>query len=354
MVGILLLLILASYLIFLYPIFKPKKAEAPRSARYDMQMKKLWSAAQDSMDNHKPLRAEKALLTILKFDEKNAAAYNRLGILYAKEQKFDEAIECFEIAQSLDNNPSSLHNVGLIYLETGAFEKAAMAFEQAIELESSVPARFIALAKAREKMGQIKAALDALESAYALDHSTGTLRQILAIHELTGDAEALADTTARIEAQIAENAMAKAEGKRTRPTRRTGTRKVARPKNNATENAIRQSAAEATTVRRNAEISTPRRSAAETSVRRSAPAETTDVARSVTKVRRVAAQPEATRVARPTTVRHISGTRNMNGVAKPAGAPRAVARPQATASQQRAASRVAARAAAVRPRRRQI
>ena len=216
MLGILLLVILTLWLTFLYPLFRRKNAETPRSARYDMQMKKLWSAAQASMRDHKPLRAEKALLTILKFDEKNAAAYNRLGILYAKEQKFDEAIECFEIAQSLDNNPSSLHNVGLIYLETGAYEKAVMAFEQAIELENDVPARFIALAKARERLGQIKGAVDALESAYELDHSANTLRQILAIHESTGDTEALADVTARIEAQIAEDAMTKTHARRSR------------------------------------------------------------------------------------------------------------------------------------------
>lgn len=236
MLGILLIVILAFWLGFLYPILRHKPAEAPRSARYDMQMKKLWSAAQTSMRDHKPLRAEKALLTILKFDEKNAAAYNRLGILYAKEQKFDEAIECFEIAQSLDNNPSSLHNVGLIYLETGAYEKAVMAFEQAIELENTVPARYIALAKAKERLGQTKAAIDALENAYALDHSTSTLRQILAIHELTGDMEALADTTARIEAQIAENAMAKARARRSpraNGARKASTASVARRNTNA-------------------------------------------------------------------------------------------------------------------------
>lgn len=221
MIGIILLSLLAIWLAFLYPIFRPRHAEETRSARYDMQMKKLWSAAQTSMRDHKPLRAEKALLTILKFDEKNAAAYNRLGILYAKEQKFDEAIECFEIAQSLDNNPSSLHNVGLIYLETGAYEKAVMAFEQAIEIENDIPARYIALAKAKERLGQTKGAIDALENAFALDHSTSTLRQILAIYEMTGDAEALADTTARIEAQIAENAMSKAEARRGRRTTST-------------------------------------------------------------------------------------------------------------------------------------
>jgi tetratricopeptide (TPR) repeat protein len=217
MLGILLILVLCLYVIFLYPIRKPievREAEekAERSDKYNAQMKKLWDVAQSSMKERKPLRAEKALLTILKFDEKNAAAYNRLGILYAKEQNYDEAIECFEIAQSLDNNASSLHNVGLIYLETGAYEKAAMAFEQAIELEEDVPARHIALSKAYEKMGQRKKAIESLENAFNLDHSTTTLRLILAIYEDAEDVEKIEETTARIEKKIAEdNARREAE-----------------------------------------------------------------------------------------------------------------------------------------------
>ena len=163
------------------------------------------------MNSRKTLRAEKALLTILKLDETNAAAYNRLGILYAKAQNFDEAIECFEIAQSLDNNPMSLHNVGLIYLETGSYEKASMAFQQALKLDSTVAARFLALAKAEEKLGHKKAAIEALESAYNLDKSTTTLRQILSIYEEAGDQEDIDITTARIEQQIAEDALKKAE-----------------------------------------------------------------------------------------------------------------------------------------------
>lgn len=225
MFGIAFITLIAVVVVFLYPLFQKKPAEPQHNARYDVQMKRLWTAAQTSMRDHKPLRAEKALLTILKFDERNAAAYNRLGILYAKEQKFDEAIECFEIAQSLDNNPSSLHNVGLIYLETGAYEKAAMAFEQAIELENDVPARYIALSKAREKLGQNKAAIDALEEAYKLDHSTNTLRQILAIYEAMGDTEALAGITARIEKQIAETTRSNQQRARaTRTARATATR----------------------------------------------------------------------------------------------------------------------------------
>src|SRR5574344_841397 len=152
MLGIIIVFALVTlFLIFSPRADKKKDKPEPKSTKYATQMKKLWSIAQTSMKERKPLRAEKALLTILKFDEKNAAAYNRLGILYAKESNYDEAIECFEIAQSLDNNASSLHNVGLIYYETGAYEKAAMAFEQAIELESDMPARYIALAHAYNK-----------------------------------------------------------------------------------------------------------------------------------------------------------------------------------------------------------
>ena len=205
MIGILLIAAFLLFLIFGYPMIlaKRQKEETEKSPHFDAQMKKLWNIAQDSMKERKPLRAEKALLTILKFDEKNAAAYNRLGILYAKEQKFDEAIECFEIAQSLDNNPSSLHNAGLIYLETGAYEKAEMAFKQALELEGGIPARFIALAKAEEKLGRRKEAIDALESAYELEASTTTLRQILALYEASGDEEGIEDTTLRINNQLA-------------------------------------------------------------------------------------------------------------------------------------------------------
>ena len=209
MVAVFVILAFVVYLSFFFPLEEKEKKEDEKSAKYSVQMKKLWQIAQTSMKERKPFRAEKALLTILKFDEKNAAAYNRLGILYAKSQKYDEAVECFEIAQSLDNNPASIHNVGLIYLEIGEYEKASMAFEQAIELEGDVPARFMALAKAQEKLGNYRKAIEALENAYELDPSVSVLRQILAIYESTNDAEAVNATTARIEDQIARDNLAK-------------------------------------------------------------------------------------------------------------------------------------------------
>src|SRR5687767_3370059 len=57
------------------------------------RMGKLWDIAHQGMRENRFLRAEKALLTILKIDERNAAAYNRLGILYAKQKEYRDAIE---------------------------------------------------------------------------------------------------------------------------------------------------------------------------------------------------------------------------------------------------------------------
>lgn len=211
MIAVLVILVFVVYLSFFFSTKTKVKEEEPKSPKYTAQMKKLWQAAQTAMKERKPFRAEKALLTILKFDEKNAAAYNRLGILYAKEQRYEDAVECFEIAQSLDNNPASIHNAGLIYLEIGEYEKAEMAFLQAIELEGDVPARYMALAKVEEKLGRPKKAIEALENAYELDPSVATLRQILAIYEANDDMEAATATTARIEAQIAKDNEAKAK-----------------------------------------------------------------------------------------------------------------------------------------------
>jgi tetratricopeptide (TPR) repeat protein len=136
---------------------------------------KLWDIAHQGMRENRLLRAEKALLTILKIDERNAAAYNRLGILYAKQKEYRDAIDCFEIASSIEASPSSLHNLGLIYYETENYEKAAIAFEQALKLEDNLAARHVAYAKVQEKLGNERLFFQALEKAAELEHNKETL-----------------------------------------------------------------------------------------------------------------------------------------------------------------------------------
>lgn len=147
--------------------------EIPR--RIGDRLGKLWDIAHQGMRENRFLRAEKALLTILKIDEKNAAAYNRLGILYAKQREFKDAIDCFEIASSIDPTPSSFHNLGLIYYETENYPKAAIAFQEALKMEDTLAARHIAYAKVQEKLGSVQLMIEELKKAVDLEPNPETL-----------------------------------------------------------------------------------------------------------------------------------------------------------------------------------
>jgi tetratricopeptide (TPR) repeat protein len=157
---------------------------------------KLWDIAHQGMRENRFLRAEKALLTILKIDEKNAAAYNRLGILYAKQKEYRDAIDCFEIASSIEATASSLHNLGLIYYETENYEKASVAFEQALKLEDGLAARHVAYAKVQEKLGNDKLMLQELEKAAELEPNKETytlLHKAYLNHGMEAEADLIAD-----------------------------------------------------------------------------------------------------------------------------------------------------------------
>ena len=161
------------------------------SRRISNRLGRLWDIAHQGMRENRFLRAEKALLTILKIDERNAAAYNRLGILYAKQKEYRDAIDCFEIASSIEATPSSLHNLGLIYYETENYEKAAIAFEQALKLEDQLAARHVAYAKVQEKMGNEKLMFQALEKAIELEPNQETYSLLLKAYRNYGmEAEA--------------------------------------------------------------------------------------------------------------------------------------------------------------------
>lgn len=144
---------------------------------------RLWDIAHQGLKENKFLRAEKALLTILQIDKKNAAAYNRLGILYAKQREYKDAIDCFEVASSIEPSASSLHNLGLIYYETGNYDKALTAFEHALQLEDGLAARHIAYAKVLEKVGNDKKMIEELERAAELEPNRETYTLLLRAFE---------------------------------------------------------------------------------------------------------------------------------------------------------------------------
>lgn len=187
MFGLLLVAALGVWVLLYQKPIDEEGNELP--SKISSRIDKLWGIASEGLRDKKYLRAEKALLTILRVDERNATAYNRLGILYAKQRAYEDAIECFEIAQSLEPSASSLHNVGLIYYETKSYEKAALAFEQALKMEGDLAARHVAYAKVQEKLGDVKKMVAALETAVELEPNAQSLGILADAYERDGRVE---------------------------------------------------------------------------------------------------------------------------------------------------------------------
>lgn len=187
MISVVLIAIFGAWAVFKQQTITEVATDLPQ--KISEKLEQLWDVAQESLRDRKYLRAEKALLTILRVDERNATAYNRLGILYAKQQAYKDAIECFEIAQSLEPSASSLHNVGLIYYETKKYEKAALAFEQALAMESDLAARHVAYAKVQEKLGHTKKMIQSLETALKIEETPQVINILADAYDRTGQTE---------------------------------------------------------------------------------------------------------------------------------------------------------------------
>lgn len=138
------------------------------SPKASERLRKLWQYVERGTKQGRTRATEKALLAILKIDHKNTAAYNRLGMIYARQSNYDDAIDCFSIASSLTPTLATLYNLGLVHYEKGNFKDAANAFERVVDLEPNVK-RYIAYAKALNKLESYKKVTDILQKVVALE-----------------------------------------------------------------------------------------------------------------------------------------------------------------------------------------
>ena len=169
-----------------YLVVELERDIVPLSQKASKRLERLWEVAKLGMKEKKYLRAEKALLTILKLDQKNASAYNRLGILYSRQKEYKDAIECFEIASSIEPTASSLHNLGLIYYETENYPKAALAFEAALKIEDDLAARYIAYAKVQEKLEEHELVVESILKAVKLEPNPQTYKLLADAYKRAG------------------------------------------------------------------------------------------------------------------------------------------------------------------------
>lgn len=200
--AFILIMIMGGYTVFISNQTETQ-AEELVTKKVGDRLQRLWDDAFDSLKDNKFLRAERALLTILRFDERNSGAYNRLGILYAKQRSFEHSIECFEISHSLEPNASTLHNLGLVYMEVGEYQKAAHTLESAMTEEDDVPTRYIAYAKVQEQLGNDKKMVESLEKAAKLQPNRQTYTLVMDAYKKVGrDEDAAKIETAMKRAKV--------------------------------------------------------------------------------------------------------------------------------------------------------
>lgn len=95
-------------------------------------------------------QAERAYLRAVAKDQHNPKVYNRLGVVYLKQQNFRDALEAFEAARNLDSGRASRHyNVALAAWELKDLAKARAAIAQTIRLDPE-----------SDKYQQLKALID--------------------------------------------------------------------------------------------------------------------------------------------------------------------------------------------------
>jgi tetratricopeptide (TPR) repeat protein len=166
--------------------FYAQSYEDVSSPKTSVRLKKLWDYVDKAVKAKNYSTAERALLTILRLDHKNTAAYNRLGILYAMQQNYEDAIECFDIASSLTPTVQTLYNLGLVNFEYGKYEQAAVALQKVIDLEPS-PKRYIAYAKALEKLGNNQQVAETLEMVVREEPTIDHLEMLAQAYEAIKD-----------------------------------------------------------------------------------------------------------------------------------------------------------------------
>lgn len=172
------------------------KGMVPGKLDHPKLVKSLEYAARLFKDK-KYLSAEKAYLEVLKVDHKNYTAYSKLGMIYAQQRNYADAIECFTIASQLKPSAPAFHNLGLVLFENKNYVKAIAALEKSIIFEPTAR-RYVAVAKAYQHIANNAKMLAALQRAAELDPDKKTLQLLADAHVAASDRTSAAEVYKRI------------------------------------------------------------------------------------------------------------------------------------------------------------
>ena len=107
--------------------------------------------------------------TALSLNPRLAPAYEKRGLHYYFQGKYDKVIEDFtNYIRLVPDKADAYRMLGMAYLKSGAYEKAIVNFDKAISLSPDMSEAFSYRAEAFRLNGQLSEALDDAEKAIAL------------------------------------------------------------------------------------------------------------------------------------------------------------------------------------------
>ncbi|MDO8643550.1 MAG: tetratricopeptide repeat protein [bacterium] len=91
----------------------------------DPSIKELVEIGKQLFEARNYPRAEQYLLKVIRQDKRFADVFNMLGVIYHAEEKFSDAIDCFENALSINPNyTEAILNLAVLYNDLGKYKEA--------------------------------------------------------------------------------------------------------------------------------------------------------------------------------------------------------------------------------------
>jgi tetratricopeptide (TPR) repeat protein len=135
--------------------------------------------------------AEKALKKALRLNPRDVCAFNQLGRMYYKLDRYPQAIESFRSEINLRPSAIAYHFLGNSYLYSNQYEKALTAYREALRVDSNYSRVYVSMGHAAQNLRYLDEAIDAYQKAIRANADDAEARVGLISTELKrGNAQA--------------------------------------------------------------------------------------------------------------------------------------------------------------------
>ncbi len=115
-------------------------------------------------------QAEKLLIQALSLDPSAVEAYNKLGLIYLKQESFGKAESIYrKLILTVLSEPAYFSNLGLALYGQGKLEDAKINYKKAIELDNTRSGRFFSLGRIMRELGELDEAVAHLRKAVEME-----------------------------------------------------------------------------------------------------------------------------------------------------------------------------------------